>query len=43
MPNEDKNIQIIKSYVTEEHDLFVVCETVDGYNIYYVNLDFYQH
>ena len=41
MPNEHNNIHIIKSYVTADDDLFVVCETEDGYNLYYINLDDY--
>lgn len=39
MPNEHENIQIVKSYITDSNDLFVVCETKTGYNIYKIDLE----
>lgn len=42
MPNEHDNIQIVKTYITESNDLFVVCETVKGYNIYKIDLEVYR-
>jgi hypothetical protein len=42
MPNEHQNIQVVKSYITDSNDLYVVCETIDGYNIYKIDLDEYH-
>lgn len=39
----DINIQIAHTYLAQSHDLFIVCDADDEYNLYYVNLDVFEN
>jgi hypothetical protein len=40
--NPDHILRIRYCFITEEFDLMILCETIDKYELYMIDLDYYE-